>query len=99
MYSKPDSLALVGAHWMNVGTPTRSMARTIPIVVSMLVVLNAPATRWRDVHAAMTSCPLTRGIALSFRGHPSGGRCVGEVVPTVLSRRPRRAILGSRGVG
>lgn len=62
MYSKPDSTALVGAHWMKVGTPTRSMARTMPIVVSMLVVLNAPATRCRKVHSAMTSCPLTKGM-------------------------------------
>src|SRR6478752_6284050 len=66
MYSYPDSATFVGATWTKVGTPTRSIAATMPIVVSRLVVLNAPATSRLETHSSMTSSPLTKAIGCPF---------------------------------
>ncbi len=74
-----ESLTFVGATWMKVGIPTRSTASMMPMVVSMLVVLKAPATRPRSAHSRMTSCPLTKGMG----------------IPSTCCRRNRRGIARS----
>ena len=58
----------MGATWTKQGTPTRPIASTMPIVVSMLVVLKAPATHPLRTHSSITLYPLTRGTFLLSMG-------------------------------